>query len=211
FSSVNAEAVGFNSSNFNISFNLPFDADVPGRHSAEIAFLFFFLRVAPVIYQFCFVYPNDKKEFLYKDHEDKAVSIVLLIGSIDAIKLLISDFFNVHIVKCRDFCRGNGMTLNLFTVGYATRTLHFAAITYYFSSASAYHWITATVLFSATTTLNFAKTDIRFENPNSSFLYKIDWLYHFKEYTNDKNDKEKGKLKELVKSRYKNLEVKVDF
>ncbi|CAG8710106.1 4914_t:CDS:1, partial [Dentiscutata heterogama] len=74
FSSVNAEAVGFNSTHFNISFDLPFDTDVPGRHSAEVAFLFFFLRVAPVIYQFCFVYPNDKKEFLLKNHEDKAVS-----------------------------------------------------------------------------------------------------------------------------------------
>ncbi|CAG8465538.1 7407_t:CDS:2 [Gigaspora margarita] len=288
-----AESVHFNTSFFNASFDVPFETNVPGRNSAEIAFTFFFLRVLPVIYQFCFIYANDRKEILYKDHKDKAVSKVLrcyndiiqmilpallllfpsflapynlypsilfiilqtytiimisasiisfsysiydyknyyfvydyfkngkkyfkeddnaygfntlnffvfvfclliqLYGSIDAFNLLFSDFFNLHSKKFRDICKGREMTLNLFTVGYATRTLHLAVITYYFSNALTYHWITATILFSATTTLNFAKTDIHFENPNSSFIYKMDWLYHFKVYTNDINDEDKGLL-----------------
>ncbi|KAF0553694.1 hypothetical protein F8M41_020081 [Gigaspora margarita] len=348
-----AESVNFNTSFFNASFEVPFETNVPGRNSAEVAFTFFFLRVLPVIYQFCFIYANDKKEILCKDHKDKAVSKVLrcyndiiqmilpallllfpsflapynlypsilfiilqtytiimisgsiisfsysiydyknyyfvydyfkngkkyfkeddngyyfevnlyekqkendfylqykifcfvlgfvsvsfnfcllffvgkaygfntlnffvfvfclliqLYGSIDAFNLLFSDFFNLHSKKFRDICKGREMTLNLFTVGYATRTLHLAVITYYFSNALTYHWITATILFSATTTLNFAKTDIHFENPNSSFIYKMDWLYHFKDYTNDINDEDKGKLKELITSRYKNLDVRI--
>ncbi|RIB15563.1 hypothetical protein C2G38_2247544 [Gigaspora rosea] len=347
-----AESVDFNTSYFNASFDLPFETGVPGRNSSKIALTFFFLRVLPVIYQFCFIYANDNKELLDNDHKDKAVSIVLrvyndiiqmilpallllfpsflapynlypsllfiilqtytiimisasfisfsysiydykryyfvydyfkngkkyfkddngyyfkvnfyekqkendfylhykifclvlgfvsvlfnfcllffvgkaygfntlnffvfvfcvflqLYGSIDAFNLLFSDFFNLRSKKCRDICKGREMTLNLFTVGYATRTLHLAVIAYYFSDAFSYHWVTATILFSATTTLNFAKTDIHFENPNSSFIYKMDWLYHFKIYTNDENDKEKSKLKELIKSRYKNLDVKI--
>ncbi|CAG8446392.1 10498_t:CDS:2 [Scutellospora calospora] len=58
-------------------------------------------------------------------------------------------------------------------LGYTVRTLHYATITYVFSGVNTYEWVTATILFSATTSLDFARNK---HHEDSSFIYKLDHL-----------------------------------
>ncbi|CAG8703084.1 13718_t:CDS:2 [Dentiscutata erythropus] len=67
--------------------------------------------------------------------------------------------------------------LRTFALAYTIRILHLATIAYFFSNSDAYQWVTATILFSAQTSLRFASSDYDLKDKDSrrsSFLSEID-------------------------------------
>ncbi|KAF0333133.1 hypothetical protein F8M41_016879 [Gigaspora margarita] len=265
-SSVNADELSFNSLFLNISFAMPLESNIKNRISWASDLEFLFMRVAPIIYQFYFIFSNDPgdevKRFsrYYNDSVQMILPPLLLLFpslispyeiyseffftilrryafimiSASTVSLIFSiydfetrkknglvkyyryyklfmavigfigflfNYFLLYVVyvvygfKTLVFiitlilvafqtllgfiftrlCFYNGKSShNIYTLAYTIRTLHFASIVYYFSSSTAYHWVTGTILFSATTSLWFANSDTEKLNPGCSLIFKLD-------------------------------------
>ncbi|CAG8751642.1 20777_t:CDS:2 [Gigaspora margarita] len=237
-SSVNADELSFNSSFLNISFAMPLESNIKNRISWASDLEFLFMRVAPIIYQFYFIFSNDPgdevKRFsrYYNDSVQMILPPLLLLfpSLISPYEIYSGFFFTILrqyafimisastvslIFSIYDFetrkkdeglvkyyryyklfmavigfivafqtllafiftrlCFYNGKSShNIYTLAYTIRTLHFASIVYYFSSSTAYHWVTGTILFSATTSLWFANSDTEKLNPECSLIFKLD-------------------------------------
>ncbi|RIB20285.1 hypothetical protein C2G38_1207174 [Gigaspora rosea] len=267
-SSVNADDLSFNSSFLNISFAMPLESKIKSRISWASDLEFLFMRVAPIIYQFYFIFANDPKDEVrrfsryYNDSIQMILPpLLLLVPSLISPYEIYSDFFfkilrwyafimisastvslifsicdfekskeneeglveyyiyyklfmavigligilfnyfllyvivGVYGVKTlvfiitlilvilqtlsgiifiRLFFNNGKSNHNIYALAYTIRTLHFASIVYYFSSSTAYHWVTGTILFSATTSLWFANRDTKKLNQECSLIFKLD-------------------------------------